>query len=190
MLFEGCRNPRSVSLLLRGGAGTMVDDLGRTARDALMVIKDVFEVPRVVGGGGAVEMELAFRLKTWAKRIPGRQQLAVLKFAEALETIPLILARSAGMDTLNAETELRSKHARGHKWFGIDALTAEFADMYERSVLDSLKVKLQVIRSATETAVEILRVDDMILGAKSYHPNPDMTASTGPQYRPKPMRTS
>ncbi|MCZ6583950.1 MAG: thermosome subunit beta, partial [Thaumarchaeota archaeon] len=121
VFIEGCRNPQSVTLLIRGGSQRVVDEVDRSIHDALMVVKDVIEKPSIVGGGGAPEAFLASNLKEWADSFDGREQLAIKKFAEALEVIPLTIAENAGMDPIDTMITLRAKHSGGQKWTGIDA---------------------------------------------------------------------
>lgn len=139
--------------------------------DALMVTKDVIEKPRIVAGGGAAEIEAAYQVMKWAEKLSGREQLAAQKFAEALESVPIALAENAGMDPIDAQVEFRSKHAEGLKWFGIDAIAGKIRDMYQREVFEPLAVKEQVIRSATEAASMILRIDDVIAAGKMKAPS-------------------
>ena len=136
-----------------------------------MVTKDVIERPAVVVGGGSAEEEAAYQILKWAEKLSGREQLAAQKFAEALEAIPIALAENAGMDPIDAQVELRAKHAEGGKWFGIEASDGKVKDMYQRQVFEPLAVKLQVIKSATEAASMILRIDDVIAAGKSKAPS-------------------
>ncbi len=166
VFVEGCKNPKAVSLLIRGGTQRIVDEGERSIHDALMVTKDVIEKPSVVVGGGAAEAEAAYQVLKWAEKLTGREQLAAQKFAEALESIPIALAENAGLDPIDAQVELRAKHAEDGKWFGIEAADGKVKDMYQRQVFEPLAVKLQVIKSATEAASMILRIDDVIAAGK------------------------
>ena len=121
VFIEGCRNPQSVTLLIRGGSQRVVDEADRSIHDALMVVKDVIEKPSIVGGGGAPESFVASHLKDWADSFDGREQLAIKKYAEALESIPLTIAENAGMDPIDTMVTLRAQQSQGHKWTGIDA---------------------------------------------------------------------
>ena len=174
VFIEGCRNPLSVTLLIRGGSQRVVDEVDRSIHDALMVVKDVIEKPSIVGGGGAPEAFLASHLNEWADSFDGREQLAIKKFAEALEVIPLTIAENAGMDPIDTMITLRSKQSQGHKWTGIDARNNKIADMYSQDIVEPLVVKEQIIISATETACMILRIDDVISisGGPSGTPSP------------------
>ncbi len=166
VFVEGAKNPKAVTLLIRGGTQRIVDEAERSLHDAIMVTKDVIEKPAVVAGGGAAEAEAAYQVQKWAEKLSGREQLAAQKFAEALETIPVALAENAGMDPIDAQVEFRAKHAEGGKWFGIDAHEGKIKDMYLKQVFEPLAVKEQIIRSASEVASMILRIDDVIAAGK------------------------
>jgi len=169
VFIEGCKNPRAITILIRGGSQRVVDEVDRSLHDSLMVVKDVIERPAVVAGGGAPEEYLASRLKDWADRFEGREQLAIKKYAEALEIIPLTIAENAGMDPINTMVTLRAKQSQGKQWTGIDARNTRVADMYSLGILEPVVVKEQIIKSATEAACMILRIDDVIAssGGKS-----------------------
>ncbi|MEM4644788.1 MAG: thermosome subunit beta, partial [Archaeoglobaceae archaeon] len=163
MVFvEGCKNPRAVTILVRGGSEHVVDEVERSLNDAIKVTKAALESGKVVAGGGAPEMELSLKLKQWAPSIGGREQLAIEAFAEALEIIPRTLAENAGIDPIDVIVNLRSAHEKGQKYAGVDVDTGKVVDMKERGVIEPLRVKTQAIQSATEVAVMILRVDDVI----------------------------
>ena len=162
VFVEGCKHPKSVTLLLRGGSQRVVDEVERSVHDALMVVKDVIEKPEIVAGGGAPESFAASQLKEWADNFSGREQLAIKKYAEALEVIPLTIAENAGMDPIDTMATLRSKQNQGQKWTGIDAKNTKIADMMAINVLEPIVVKEQIIKSATEAACMILRIDDVI----------------------------
>ena len=171
VFVEGCKNPKAVTILIRGGTQRIVDEGERSLHDALMVTKDVIERPAVVAGGGAAEAEAAAQVLKWADKLSGREQLAAQKFAEALESIPIALALNAGMDPIDAQVEFRAKHATENgKWFGIEAADGKVKDMYQRQVFEPLAVKVQIIRSATEAASMILRIDDVIAAGKTKAP--------------------
>jgi len=171
VFVEGCKNPKAVTILIRGGTQRIVDEGERSLHDALMVTKDVIERPAVVAGGGAAEAEAASQVLKWADKLSGREQLAAQKFAEALESIPIALALNAGMDPIDAQVEFRARHATENgKWFGIEAADGKVKDMYQRQVFEPLAVKLQIIRSATEAASMILRIDDVIAAGKTKAP--------------------
>jgi len=172
MVFvEGCKNPKSVSILIRAGLQRMVDEAERVMHDALSVVADVFEKNKVVVGGGAVETEVAKKLREYAVQIGGREQLAVEAFAESLETIPKTLAENAGLEQIDIMVELRSAHEKpkGHS-MGIDVFTGKVVNMYEKGVIEPLSVKEQAIKSASEASSMILRIDDVISGGKTKAP--------------------
>ena len=162
VFVEGCRNPQSVTLLIRGGSQRVVDEVDRSIHDALMVVKDVIERPAIVAGGGAPEALLAAFLKDWSVSFDGRQQLAIKKFAEALEIIPLTIAENAGMDPIDTMVTLRAKQSEGKKWSGINAKDGKVGDMLSLNIVEPVVVKEQIIKSATEAASMILRIDDVI----------------------------
>ncbi len=162
VFIEGCKNPQSVTVLIRGGSQRVVDEVDRSIHDALMVVKDVIENPAIVAGGGAPEAYVATQLKEWADTFNGREQLAIKKYAEALETIPLTIAENAGMDPIDTMANLRAKQSQGRKWTGIDAKNTKIADMLVQNIVEPVMVKEQIIKSATETATMILRIDDVI----------------------------
>jgi archaeal chaperonin len=162
VFIEGCKNPKAVTLLIRGGSQRVIDEADRSIHDALMVVKDVVEKPMILYGGGAPEEYLATNLRTWAKTLSGREQLAVEKYAEAIESIPIALARNAGMNPIDAITQLRARHNSGENTVGVDILKGEIGDIGKLDVIEPLKVKEQIIKSATETANMILRIDNVI----------------------------
>jgi thermosome len=167
MVFvEGCDNPRSVTILIRGGTQRIVDEAERSIKDAINVVKDVLQEPKIVAGGGAPEVEVALHLRDYAKSLPGKEQLAVEKFAEAIEVVPIQLAENAGLDPIESIVSLRSKHKEGHKWYGVDVLNNRLYDMMQVNVIDPVLVKKQVIKSAIEAASMILKIDDIIAASK------------------------
>jgi len=169
VFIEGCKNPKAVTILVRGGSQRVVDEAERSLHDAIMVVKDVLEEPAIVAGGGAPEAEVSSRLRDYATKLPGREQLAVLKYADALESIPLTLAENAGMETIDVQVELRAKHSQGKTWFGVNARTGKVGDMMDE-VIEPLAVKEEIIRAATEASSMILRVDDVLSSGKSRGP--------------------
>ena len=162
VFVEGCRNPQSVTILIRGGSQRVVDEVDRSIHDALMVVRDVIEKPAVVAGGGSAEAYIAAQLKVWADTFDGREQLAIAQYAESLETIPLTIAENAGMDPIDTLASLRQKQGQGLKTTGIDARNTKVADMAKIDVIEPVAVKEQIIKSATEAACMILRIDDVI----------------------------
>jgi thermosome len=171
VFIEGCKDPRSITILIRGGSERVVDEAERAIHDALSVVKDVVMEPAIVAGGGAPEAEAATAIREWATKLSGREQLAASKFAEALETIPLALAENAGMDTIDIEVALRARHREGEKWAGVDALEGKIDDMMKKEVIEPLVVKEQIIKAATEAASMILRIDDVIAASKAKEPS-------------------
>ena len=172
VFVEGCKHPKSVTLLLRAGSQRVVDEVERSIHDSLMVVRDVMEYPSIVAGGGSPETFAATKIRNWAKSLEGREQLAVEKFADALESIPLALAENAGMDPIDTLTNLRSKQIKGEKWIGIDVMKAKVGNMQTSDIIEPLAVKQQIISAASEAACMILRIDDVIATAKSAGPPP------------------
>jgi len=172
VFIEGCKHPKSVTLLLRGGSQRVVDEVERSIHDAIMVVKDVMENPSIVAGGGAPETFAATKIRSWAKTLEGREQLAAEKFADALETIPLTLAENAGMDPIDTLASLRSRQIKGEKWTGVDVMKARIANMKSSDIIEPLLVKLQIVSAASEVACMILRIDDVVAIAKSAGPPP------------------
>ena len=162
VFIEGCKNPHSVTVLIRGGSQRVVDEVDRSIHDSLMVVKDVIETPSIVTGGGSAEAYLAGQLNEYANSFDGREQLAVKQYAEALESIPLTIAENAGMDPIDTIISLRAKQNSGKKASGINAREGKIGDMNSLNILEPLVVKEQIIKSATETACMILRIDDVI----------------------------
>ena len=159
---EQCTNPKSVSIILRGGTEHVVDELERAMNDALRVVGVVVEDKMLVPGGGAPEVELALRLRAYASTVGGREQLAIEAFADAMEIIPKTLAENAGLDQIDSLVALRSAHEKGMKSAGLDMDTGKPVDMLKLGVVEPLRVKTQAIQSAAEAAVMILRIDDVI----------------------------
>ncbi|MEX2720820.1 MAG: thermosome subunit alpha [Candidatus Wukongarchaeota archaeon] len=163
MIFvEECANPKSVSLLIRGGTDLVVDEVQRGLHDALCVIRNVIQEGKVVSGGGAPEMELSRRIRRYADTLIGREQLAVRAFAEALEIVPRTLAENAGLDPTDITVELRAAHDEGKADWGVDVMNGKASDMTALNVWEPVIVKKHAIKSANEAAVMILRIDDVI----------------------------
>ena len=167
---EGCKNPQAVTILIRGGTQRITAEAERSLHDALCVIRDIIQEPRVVAGGGAPELEMSSVLRKYAESLPGRESLAVKVFAETLETIPVILTESAGMEPIDVISELRARHEKGETWAGIDAREGKIQDMSKIGVFEPLTVKKQIIKSATEAATLILKIDDVIASGKMKAP--------------------
>jgi len=168
--IEGCKDPRSVTILIRGGTERIVDEAERSLHDALCVSRDVVEEPKIVAGGGAPEMEIAKIIKEYAGTLPGREQLAAMRFAEALEAIPTTLAENAGLDPIDIISELRARHEKGEVWMGVDVHEGKVGDMKRINVFEPLAVKKQIIKSAGEAACMILKIDDIIAVGKMKAP--------------------
>jgi len=182
VFIEECKNPKAVSILVRGGSQRVVDEAERSIHDALMCVKDVIEYPYVVTGGGAPEAAVALKLREWAGSLPGREQLAAEKFADAVESIPLTLARNAGMDVIDTQVQLRSKTSSTQKpKFGIDVMNGQIADMTSKQVYEPLLVKENVLSAAAETASMILRIDNVIAASNSKNASKPGEMTGGPQ---------
>ncbi|MEM2905439.1 MAG: thermosome subunit beta [Candidatus Bathyarchaeia archaeon] len=164
--LEGCRNPKAVTVLIRGGADKVVEEAERSIHDALCVVRDVVQKPAIVAGGGAPEIEASAKIRRWAEQLSGREQLAVQKFAEGLESIPSALAENAGLDPIDTLVALRANHEKGETWSGVDVLSRAPGDMFKAEVYEPLAVKEQIVKSATEAATTILRIDDVIAAGK------------------------
>jgi len=162
VFIEGCKNPRSVTVLIRGGSQRVVDEVDRSIHDALMVVKDVVEKPLIVAGGGSPEAYLSTELNEWANSYDGREQLAMKQYAEALESIPLTIAENAGMDPIDTIITLRANQSSGKQTVGINAREGKIGNMFSLDIVEPLVVKEQIIKSATEAACMILRIDDVI----------------------------
>ena len=170
VFIEGCKNPRAVAILVRGGTERTVDEAERSLHDALCVVRDVVQEPKILAGGGAPEIEVAKVLRDYAQSLPGREQLAAQSFAEAIEVVPTALAENAGLDPIDIISELRARHEKGETWAGIDVFEGKVKDMRELDVYEPLAVKKQVIKSATEAATMILKIDDVIAAGRMKTP--------------------
>ena len=168
--IEGCKNPRSVAILIRGGTERIVDEAERSIHDALCVARDIVEEPKILAGGGAPELEVANVLREYAQTLPGKEQLAVMSYAEAFEAVPETLAENAGLDPINIVSELRARHNKGQIWAGVDVNEGKVNNMNKASVFEPLAVKKQIIKSATEAATMILKIDDVIASGKMKAP--------------------
>jgi thermosome len=165
--ITGCDNPKAVSILLRGGTEHVIDNIERALHDALRVVGVAIEDEKLVAGGGSPEVELALRLYEYAATLSGREQLAVKAFSEALEIIPRTLAENAGLDPIDKLMELRAHHEKGSKTAGLNVYTGEIIDMWQAGVVEPLRVKTQAINAASESAVMILRIDDIIASTRA-----------------------
>jgi len=156
------KNPKAVTIMIRGGSEHVVDEAERSLHDALSVVRNAVEDGKIVAGGGAPEIELSKRLREYAIKVGGREQLAVTAFAEALESIPVAIAQNAGINPIDILVDLKSKHNTvANLWFGVNTKTGKAADMLKMDVVEPLRVKTQVIKSAVEAVTMILRVDDV-----------------------------
>jgi len=158
----GCKNAAAVSILLRGGTEHIVDEMERSLHDALSVVGVALEDGRIAAGGGASAIEIALRLRDYAATIGGREQMAIDAFANAIEIIPKTLAENAGLDSINSILDLRQAHKKGQKYAGLNVHTGKVVNMMEAEVIEPLRVGTQAIQSATEAAVMVLRIDDVI----------------------------
>ncbi len=157
------KNPMAVTIVIRGGTEHVIDEAERSLHDALCVVRDAIEDARIVGGAGAPEAETAKQLREYAVKVGGREQLAIEAFADAMESIPLALAENAGMDPIDVMVDLRAKHQDpNNRWYGVDVFSGKVRDTRALNVVEPLRVKLQVVKSATEAASMILRIDDVI----------------------------
>ncbi|HTP56250.1 MAG TPA: thermosome subunit beta [Thermoplasmata archaeon] len=165
----GCSNPRSVSILIRGGTEHVTQEVERSLHDALKVVASVLEDGVVCAGGGATEIELAVKLRKWASTVGGREQLAAEAFAQSLEAVPWALAENGGYDSINTLIELRSAHdgPNGNKNIGVNLSDGKAADMWKLHVIEPLRVKRQALSSAVEVANMVLRIDDIIASKRS-----------------------
>ncbi len=163
--IKECKNPKSVTIFIRGGTEHVVDEVKRAVEDAIGDITASIRDGKIVAGAGAPEVELSKQLRKYSNSLSGREQLAVTAFADAMEVIPKTLAENAGLDPIDVLTELKSAHDKNMKWAGIDVFTGKVVDSWRKGVLEPLKIKTQAVSSAAEVAVMILRIDDVIAGA-------------------------
>jgi chaperonin GroEL (HSP60 family) len=170
--IEGCKDPKAVTILVRGGTERMIDETERSIHDALCVVRDVVRDPRVVAGGGAAEIEAASQLRRWAQGLLGREQLAVIAFADAMEGVPMALAENAGLDAIDVIADLRGHHEKGEKWAGIDIFDGKVKDLSKLNIYEPMVVKEHAVKSATEAATMILKIDDVIAAGKPREAGP------------------
>jgi thermosome len=157
-----CKNPKSVTILIRGGTEHVIDEVKRAMEDAIGDIVAGLKVGKVIAGAGSVEVELAKQLRKYAESLSGREQLAVGAFADSIEIIPRTLAENAGLDPIDVLTDLKSKHDKKEKWAGINVFNGKIIDAWKQGIIEPLKIKTQAVSSAAEVAVMILRIDDVI----------------------------
>jgi thermosome len=168
VLVDDCRSPKSVTLLLRANSKMLLDEYHRSVLDAISVLKDFFIKPLIVGGGGSVEAIIADRIRNKARSISGREQIVIQKFADALEEIPLTIARNAGMNVVDVITQLRSKNSmsseeKRRSWYGIDAIERKVKEMFSQNIIDPYLVKEQILKTATEVTIQLIRVDHVLM---------------------------
>ena len=177
MVFvEGCKDPKAVAIFVRAGLKRMIDEAERALNDALYVISDVAELSKMVPGGGAIEMELSKAVRSYARRVGGREQLAIEAFSDALEIVPRTLADNAGLDVLDTMVEMKASHEKkGGFAMGVNVFKEGVIDMLEEGVVEPMVVKLQAIKSAVEVSSMILRIDDVVAASA-----PEMPAGGGP----------
>jgi len=174
MVFvEGCKDPKSVSLLIRAGLERMVDEAERALKDALSVVADVIEKNKIVAGGGAIEAEIAKELHKYASKVGGREQMAISAFADAMEVIPKALSDNAGLESIDVLVNLRAAHEKPKgATLGVDVFSGKIVDMYKEGVLEPLSVKEHAVKSAAEAASMILRIDDIVAASKPKEKGP------------------
>ena len=165
-----CKKAKAVTLLIRGGTQHVIDEVERAIKDAIGDIIAALKNRKVVAGAGATEVEVAKELRKFSNSLSGREQLAVQAFAEALEVIPVTLAENAGLDPIDSLTELKAAHEKGMKWAGLNVFTGEIVDAWKMGVIEPLKIKTQAIKSASEVAELILRIDDVLASGRSSGP--------------------
>jgi thermosome len=168
--IEGCKHPKAVTILIRGSSPRMNSESERSIHDALCVVRDLIQEPRILAGGSAPELEMSKVLRRHAESMTGREQLAVKAFAEALEVLTNTLSENAGLDPIDVLGELRSRHEKGETWAGIEVVSGKVQDMSKAGVFEPLTVKKQIIKSASEAAMMILRIDDVIASQKMKAP--------------------
>ena len=162
LFVTDCENPKAVSIILRGGTEHVIDELDRAVHDSLSAVKIAFEDKKITVGGGAAATEIALRLREYAPSIGGREQMAVVAFAKAIEIIPKMLAENAGLDPIDVMIAVRSAHKNGEKNAGVNVLEKKVEDLFPYHVLEPLRLSVQEIQVATEAAIMILRIDDVI----------------------------
>ena len=165
-----CKNPKSVTILIKGSTEHVVDETKRAMEDAIGDVSAALKEGRVVAGAGSTEIELARQLRKFSESLSGREQLAAKAFADAVEVIPRTLAENAGLDPIDVLTDLRAAHDKKQKWAGIDVFTGKVIDAWQKGVIEPLKIKTQAVSSASEVAIMILRIDDVVAGSKKEMP--------------------
>ncbi|MBN1159679.1 MAG: TCP-1/cpn60 chaperonin family protein [Candidatus Diapherotrites archaeon] len=180
VFIENCKDPKAVTLLIRGGTSHVIDEAERAVQDALGAVTSAIEDGKIVTGAGAIQIDLSLDLKKFAKGVGGREQLAIESFANALEIIPRTLAETAGMDAIDTLVDLRAKHEKGSRTAGVNVFTRKTADMRKEKVIEPARITKQVITGASDAAELILRIDDIIAGGSSKGHPPDMGGGMPP----------
>ena len=174
-----CKNPKAVTILVRGGTEHVTNEIERALTDAVGDVSAALRDGKVVAGAGAPEVELAMQLRKYAESLSGREQLAVQSFADSMEIIPRTLIENAGLDPIDIMTELKSAHSKKQRWAGVDVFTGKITDSWKKGVIEPLKIKTQAVSSASEVAIMILRIDDVIASAGSKGKGPQMPPGMG-----------
>jgi chaperonin GroEL (HSP60 family) len=168
--ISGCRNPRAVTILVRGSTQVLIDEMERAVYDGIRVVMDAIEDQKYVVGGGSVETEVLIHVKEYAASVGGRVQLAIEAFANAFESIPRTLAENSGFNPIDKLVELKAAHAKGKKRAGLNVFSGKIVDMYEENVFEPMRVKVQAIQSGAEAASLLIRVDDMMITQRGEPP--------------------
>ena len=176
-----CKNPKAVTIVIRGGSEHVVAEAERSLHDALCVVRNAVEDGKIVPGGGAPEAEVARQLRSYAVKVGGREQLAIEAYADAVETIPMMLAENSGLDPIDIIVSLRSEHERNQPYCGVDVFSGKIKNMLDLNIVEPVRVKQQVIKSATEAANMILKIDDLI-AAKGMDKEPKAPKTPEPSY--------
>lgn len=174
-----CKNPKAITIMVRSSTDHVADEIQRAMDDAIGNIKATLKYTMLVGGAGSPEVEVSRNLRKYAESLSGREQLAVLAFANAVEVVPKTLAENAGIDPIDIMTELKSAHNKGTLWSGINVFTGKVMDSWKEGVIEPLKIKTQAISSASEVAIMILRIDDMILAGTGHQQQPQQQMPQG-----------
>lgn len=177
--ITGCQNPKAITILIRGGTEHVIDEIERAIKDALGDVASALKDSKIVAGGGAIEVELSKRLREYAQTLKGREQLAVEEFASALEFIPTTLAENAGLDPIDILTEIKVSHEAGNRNHGLNLFSGKIEDTVHHGIIEPLKVKTQAIASASEVAIMILRIDDVIAAGKPKSQRANLNAMQG-----------
>jgi thermosome len=168
--ISGCKNPRAVTILVRGSTQVLIDEMERAVYDGVRVVMDAVEDQKYVVGGGSVETEVMLRVREYAGSVGGRVQMAIEAFANAFESIPRTLAENSGFNPIDKLVELKAAHSKGKKRAGLNVFTGKIVDMYEENVFEPMRVKVQAIQSGAEAANLLIRVDDMMITQKGEPP--------------------